>query len=63
MKGPISYEVIDFNHLRGVKRGEKHFRVRDADDNRIATCYVEANAQEIVRLMNLGLKAEPENIG
>jgi|SRR3989344_4612570 len=34
-----------------------NFRVHDAGDNRIATCYSEGHAKLIVRLMNLGAQA------
>lgn len=38
---------------------ETHFRITDTrTDSRIATCHLEANAQTIVRLMNVGFDAE-----
>lgn len=32
--------------------GGCHFRLHDADDNRVATCYVEGNAQRLIALLN-----------
>lgn len=47
-KGPFSYETIEDKNVRGGY----HWRVRDADDNRIATCFVEDNAKFIVERLN-----------
>jgi hypothetical protein len=44
-----SYETIT------DRDGQRCYRIRDGADNRIATSYVEKNAQEVVRLMNIGL--------
>lgn len=51
--------------LREDRRGNgaTHYRVHDSDDNRVATCYLEVNAQEVVRLMNLGFNAQADDIG
>lgn len=53
MKPPFSYEVIDPD-----ADGRRHYRIRDANDDRIATSYVEDNAREVVRLMNKGVASE-----
>lgn len=50
---PYGYEKIN-----SVKDGV-NFRIYDADDNRIATSYIEENAQLIVQLMNKGLTTIP----
>ena len=41
--------------------GRRHYRVYDANDDRIATCYVEDNARRVVRLMNAGAGLRAEN--
>lgn len=47
---PYSYEkIIENEH---TERESFHFRVRDGQDNRVATCYVEENAQLIVNALN-----------
>jgi hypothetical protein len=47
---PFSFEEIkDAKAPDGV-----HYRIRDAADNRMATCYERSNAERIVRLMNRG---------
>jgi hypothetical protein len=50
--GPYSYEVMH------TKDGT-HYRVRDAADNRVATCYLRENAEIIVRALNLSTKDKP----
>lgn len=47
-KPPFSYENIE-DLLSPYK---VHYRVRDGDDNRIATCYEEGNARFIVATLN-----------
>ena len=47
MKPLFSYEKISPD-----ADGRTHFRIRDANDDRIATCYVEDNAREIVIRLN-----------
>ncbi len=37
--------------------GDVHYRIRNAADNRVATCYLEADARLVVRLMNAGQAA------
>lgn len=58
MKPPFSYEVIDPD-----ADGRRHYRIRDANDDRISTSYVEENAREIVRLMNLGARLDAPSGG
>ena len=54
---PYSFEEIkDAKAPDGV-----HYRIRDAADNRMATCYERSNAERIVRLMNCGAKATVES--
>ena len=50
--GPYGYEKI------ALPDETPHYRIYDADDNRIATCFQEGHAKLIVRLMNLGLAAD-----
>src|SRR5258705_8060170 len=50
----FSYETIADMSVRGGY----HYRVRDAADNRIATCYVEENAQFIVDQLNVAAHTE-----
>lgn len=45
MSRAFSYETI-------TTPAGKHYRVRDAADNRIATCYCEGNAMLIVAALN-----------
>lgn len=42
-----SYEIIEPD-----SEGNRHFRIRDSADNRIATCYLEENAKFIVDRLN-----------
>lgn len=48
---PFSYEKIKDRH----QRGGFHYRIRDAQDDRIATTYDEAHATMIVELLNKGV--------
>lgn len=32
-----------------------HFRISNRNDDRVATCYDEGNAKDVVRLLNIGL--------
>ena len=48
MKAPFSYEK------RLGPYGGWEFRVADANDDRVATCWDEQNAKEIVRRLNAG---------
>ena len=56
MKGPFKYEKIEETRDgRGKVISIKpfvSFRISDADDNRIATCYEESNASDIVAALN-----------
>jgi len=45
---PYSYEVIE--PMAG--QHPRHWRIRDDRDNRVATCYVEANAVLVVMALN-----------
>lgn len=38
--------------IRGAEGGD-HWRIADADDNRVATCYMQENAERLVELLNL----------
>ena len=46
---------FSFEEIKDAKAPDGvHYRIRDAADNRMATCYERSNAERIVRLMNLG---------
>ena len=49
-----SYEAITDS------AGARHFRVRDADDNRVATCFLEDNARLVVGALNVADGAAQE---
>lgn len=44
LRGPFSYERLTAQDVS--------FRIRDADDNRLGTCYVEENAKTITDALN-----------
>lgn len=44
---------MSYSYERVATFGDVHYRVRDAADNRVATCYVEDNAKTIVAALNL----------
>lgn len=50
MKGPFSVQTIEDKKTRSGKL----YRITDAEDDRVATCYLRENADEIVELLNLG---------
>jgi hypothetical protein len=49
---PYGYERIE----PSVYKQGYHFRIYDANDNAVATCYSEGHAKLVVRLMNLGVE-------
>lgn len=53
VKSPYTYETISTTDYKGEKYGKSYnFRIRDSEDNRIATCWDELNARFLVRMLN-----------
>lgn len=48
-RGPFTIQRVKI--LKSTFNG-MHYRITDADDNRIGTCYTEGNAEFIVRALN-----------
>jgi hypothetical protein len=46
-KGPYDYEI-----MRAMNGNPAHYRIRDAADNRVATCYTQENADFVVSCLN-----------